>query len=205
MKKTFITSTILAAALLAGAASAQDASPAASPAAGGAPSQAQMEAWMKAASPNEKHKALEFEIGSWEATSKFWMSPDAPPQESKATATNEWVLGGRFVGTKYMGEMQGKPFEGIGYLGHDNVEGHYVSTWSDSVSTGIYYYRGTMSEDGKVLTMNGEMKDPMSGTPIKSRTVTTKVSDDQHTFEMFDTDVSGKERKTLEITYTRKK
>lgn len=170
-----------------------------------AQAQAQMEAWMKAASPNEKHKALEFEIGNFDASSKFWMSPDAPPQESKATCTNEWALGGRFVATRYQGEMQGKPFDGIGYLGHDNVAGEYVSIWMDSISTGIFYGKGMMSGDGKVLTINGEMKDPATGQTIKSRAVTTKNSDDQHTFEMFDTDASGKERKTLEIVYTRKK
>ena len=53
--------------------------------------------------------------------------------------------------------------------------------------------------------MNRDMLDPLSGKMMHVRDVTTRVDKDHHTFEMFESLPDGKERKSLEIHYTRKK
>jgi hypothetical protein len=62
---------------------------------------------------------------------------------------------------------------------------------------------GTASPDGKTITQKGRYDDPIEG-PMKLRSVTKIVDNNSETFEMYGTDKSGKERKMMEITYTRK-
>ena len=58
-----------------------------------------MKQMMEMSKLNENHKLLTDLDGNWNYTIKFWMNPDpnAPPQQSKGTATRKSVMGGRFV------------------------------------------------------------------------------------------------------------
>ena len=47
--------------------------------------------------PGDGHARLESVIGTFDAKTKMWMEPGAPPMESEGVAVNEWVLGKRFV------------------------------------------------------------------------------------------------------------
>jgi hypothetical protein len=99
--------------------------------------------------------------------------------------------------------MMGESFTGIGVTGYDNQKKKYVSSWMDSMGTGLYMFEGTGSPDGKEITFLGGWDDPMEG-PMKVRAVSKFVSDNSHIFEMYGTGKSGKEVKMMEITYTRK-
>ena len=44
---------------------------------------------MELAQLNENHKLLGELAGTWDYTVKMWMVPDAPPNESKGTATRK--------------------------------------------------------------------------------------------------------------------
>ena len=184
----------------------KDAAGAAKDAAGEAGAEAEMMAkWTAHATPGEGHKVLEGMIGKWNATSKFWMDPAAPPQESKGTAESTWVLGNRFVQQTFAGEMMGEKFTGLGFTGYDNTAKVYVNTWMDSMTTSIMYSTGTWDAAKKELTSKGEYADPMTGKNKTYRSVMKVVSDDQHVFEMHEAGPDGKEFKTLELTYTRAK
>jgi hypothetical protein len=98
---------------------------------------AMMEAMAKAATPGEPHKKLNALEGSWECTVKFWMEPGKPPSESKATSENKWILGGRYLEEKVVGEFGGMKFEGLGIVGYDNVQKRFHSTWFDNFGTGV--------------------------------------------------------------------
>ena len=100
--------------------------------------------------------------------------------------------------------MMGSPFSGIGFAGYDNHTKKYVSTWMDSMGTAILFFEGTASADGKTITQEARYDDPIRG-PMKWRSVTRIVDDNNHMFEMYSTDTSGKEEKMMEITYTRKR
>ena len=160
-------------------------------------------AFAKAMTPGENHKVLNPLVGKFKTESKFWMMPDSKPEVSKGTADNRWVYNGRYVAQHYRGQWNGKPFEGQGTWGYDNVLGKYQSTWMDSMSTQIMTSTGSYDATNKAITLSGEVSCPMTGAPKAARSVTTILSDYQHRFEMYAPGPDGKEYKTLEIIYTR--
>jgi Protein of unknown function (DUF1579) len=163
------------------------------------------EAYEKAAEPGPEHKRLEAMAGSWDFTMKFWMEPGKPPTDAKGTAERKMVLGGRFLHEEVKSEMFGKPFTGVGVTGYDNVQKKYVSTWIDSMSTGISSAVGTADASGKVLTFTREDVDPVSKEKTKGRDVINLDSADKHTMEMYKVLPDGKEFKVMELTFTRSK
>jgi len=166
---------------------------------------------MELSKPGENHKMLEGAVGNWTYTTKWWMSPDAPPSESTGTATARPAMGGRYVITEHSGKMQmpgpdGKmmdmEFKGMAVEGYDNVKKKFVSSWIDNMGTGIMNSEGTYDPSSKTLTYNAETE-MMPGMKTKIREVIKITDKDHHTFEFFE-DRGGKEVKTMEINYTRK-
>ncbi len=116
--------------------------------------QQMMAEYEKLAQPGPEHKWLMDEAGNWTAAVKWWMEPGKPPMESQGGAEVRSVLGGRFVQEHFTGTMMGKPFEGFGLVGYDNLKKKFVMTWADSMGTGIVYAEGT--GDQKQRTFTGE-------------------------------------------------
>ena len=166
---------------------------------------AMMEAWAKAGTPNERHKALEPLVGEFTAEAKMYAGgPDAPPEVSVGGAKNEWILGGRQLRTTYKGDFCGQNFEGVGYFGFDIPRDVYVGTWMDTMCTMIMTHEGPHTGDDKVIEMRGEFINAM-GQRIKDRHVTRIQDNDHHTFEMYHTGPDGNEALVGVISYTRKK
>jgi hypothetical protein len=113
------------------------------------------------------------------------------------------ILDGRFLQQEYTGDMMGSPFTGINVIGYDNHTRKYVSTWVDSMGTGIYFFQGTAGADGKTITQECRYDDPIKG-PMKWRSVTRIVDDNTLVYEAYGTDKRGKEEKMAEMTLTRK-
>ena len=166
--------------------------------------QAMMEMYRKLGTPGAPHKFLAKMEGSWNAKTKIWPEHGKPPIESSGTSEQKMLFGGRFLQQEFTGEMMGSPFTGIGITGYDNGSNKYVSTWMDSTGTGILYFEGTAGTDGKTFTQENRHNDPVRG-PMTYRSVTRIVDEDTHVFEMYSTIAKGKEEKTMEITYTRKR
>jgi hypothetical protein len=167
--------------------------------------QAQMDAMMKAMTPGEPHKRLAELAGEWTFTNKMWMDPAAPPTESTGTATYRMILGGRYLQTEQRGEFSGMPFEGIGLLAYDNVTQKYYSTWIDSMSTGLAFSTGSYDPMKRAYTWIGDMADPTRpGVMLKVREVITIVDANTHRLDWYQAE-GGKEVKTMEIVYARKK
>ncbi len=199
---------ILAAAMaLAASLGAQDKDKAKKPAAKHNPpdEKAMMEAWQKASTPGEMHKKLDAMVGSFDADVRMWMDPSKPPEDSKGSSVNTWVLGNRYVEQKYEGTMMGQPFNGLGYTGYDNVQKKYVSVWMDTGATGIMTMNPTFDASGKKMTSKSTVYDPMTGKPSTMESKVTFADNDHHAFEMWGKTPAGKSFKMMEITYTRKK
>lgn len=162
----------------------------------------------------DNHKLLGTLAGSWTYTVKMWMDPDpnAKAQESKGTCTRKAIMDGRFYVGDFIGKMQmpgadGKPqemtFKGMSIEGYDNVKKKFINTWCDNMGTGIMMSEGDYDAATKTFTYTGEFE-MMPGMKQKIRE-TVKITDkDHHFFEWYE-DRGGKEAKTLEISYTRKK
>ena len=164
---------------------------AAQPAApGGQPNpQEMMKQMMEMSKLNENHKLLADMNGNWNYTIKFWMNPDpnAPPQQSKGTATRKSVMGGRYFEMDVSGKMQmpgedGKmkdiQFKGMAIEGYDNAKKKFVASWIDNMGTGIQSSEGTYDPATKTFTYNMEME-PMPGMKQQVREL-LKVTDKDH-------------------------
>jgi len=166
---------------------------------------AAMEAWQKAMTPGDGQKKLEPLVGTFDAKVRMWMDPSRPPDDSTGTSVNSWVLGDRFVQTRYEGVFLGEAFSGMGYTGYDNVTKKYEGTWMDTGSTAIMTSTGTIDAAGKVLSMKATTSDPATGKVTIADQKITIVDNDHHTIEMWGKAPDGKTFKMMEIQYTRKK
>lgn len=164
---------------------------------------AEMEAYMKAGTPGEPHKALAATVGTFDVSAKSWQAPGAPPMEEKGTATRSMTLDGRVLVEEFKGSMMGAPFTGHGMRGYDNVTGKYWGTWMDSMSTGLMVSHGTCDAN-KTCTFTGTWNDPVKKGPVTSRMTSRWTSPTTEVFEMYGPGKDGKEFKMMELTYTRK-
>lgn len=165
--------------------------------------QAMMDTYKKLATPGEPHKLFASLAGSWTTTTKEWMEPGKPPTESTGSAEMKMLLDGRFLQQDYTSVMMGQPYSGIGLSAYDNLRKKYVSTWIDSMGTGIFVMEGTASADGKTITLRGQHNEPGGG--VMTHRAIWKIADNNtQTFEMYGTHKGGKEMKMMEITYARK-
>jgi hypothetical protein len=153
--------------------------------------------------PGEPHKQLASLAGSWTTKTKEWMEPGKPPTESTGTAEMKMVLDGRFLQQEFTSQMMGQPFAGIGIDGYDNLRKRYVTTWIDTMGTGIFQMEGTASADGKTITLKGQHAEPGGG-QMTHRAIWKIADSNTQTFDMYGTHHRSKEMKMLEITYTRK-
>lgn len=166
---------------------------------------AMMEAFAQMAVVGDNHKLLAGMAGEWSTVSKMWMDPTQPPQESSGTASAVMTMGGRYLHSLHKGLVMGMPFEGAATTGYDNLTGKFVSTWADNMSTGIFFQTGSYDAATKTFTYRGESRDPMApGKPLAVRTTTRLVDADTFVFEWFETH-DGREARTIEVTYKRKK
>jgi hypothetical protein len=169
-------------------------------------SAAMMKAWEAYATPGEPHKMLAMDNGNWSAESTMYMSANDPkPMKTAMTATSKMVMGGRYQESRYSGNMMGQPFEGVATVGYNNASKKYESTWMDNMGTGVMYMTGDYDTATKTMNMSGDCVDPMTGKAKKVRETFAIVDDNTRKMEMFDTDASGKEYKSMEIVMTRKK
>lgn len=162
-----------------------------------------MEIYKKAGTPGEPHQALAKLVGIWETRSRGWMEPDKPPVVSTGTCEQKLVLDGHYLQQTYSGDMMGQPFTGICLMGYDNHTKKYQSIWIDTMSTGITFFEGTASRDGRTIKQESRYDDPVHG-PSVWRTVTRIKDDNTIEFEMFLTPKGQKEIKMMEMTITRK-
>lgn len=163
---------------------------------------------------NENHKLLASLDGTWNCNVKMWMDGDTSkkPDVSKSTAVRKSIMDGRYFTMDVTGKMQmpgadGKPkeitFKGMAIDGYDNVKKKFISTWCDNMGTGIMMSEGDYDAATKTFTYTGEFE-MMPGMKQKIRE-TLKITDKDHLFFEWYEDRGGKEMKTMEISYTRKK
>ena len=189
-----------------------EASAAASPAAGGPPSAEDMHKMMEMAKPGDNHKILADMVGTWKYKVKFWMAPGAPPSESTGTTVYKSIMGGRYVIGDVTGQMEmpgadGKmkktEFKGMSIDAYDNVKQKFISTWLDSMGTGVTTLEGSYDPATQSLTYTGTTE-MMPGMTSKVRQVVKVGDKNQHSMDYYEDRGQG-EMKTMEITYARKK
>lgn len=162
----------------------------------------EMAACMAAAELKEEHTRLAAFVGDWKAQIKVWFGgPESEPHESTGVMTNELDLGGRFLKQTYNDDAG--QFHGRGYWGYNTVDSVWEGFWIDDMATFFQFERGSYDAEHDRWEMTGSMTDPGSGAPMTKRSVITRVSDDEHTMEVFFAPQGAPESKGMEMRYTR--
>jgi Protein of unknown function (DUF1579) len=154
--------------------------------------------------PGDMHKMLAKDDGEWNEEITSWVAPGAPPQKMTATCVNKMIMGGRYQESIHTGNFGGMPFEGRSITGYDNGRKIFVNTWIDNMSSGIMNMEGTWDAASKSLIFKGTTTDPMTGKIMPVRQVLKMLDDGSQFMEMFMMH-DGKEFKSMEIKFTRKK
>ncbi|MCX6150661.1 MAG: DUF1579 domain-containing protein [Ignavibacteriales bacterium] len=170
---------------------------------GSADQAAMMKAWQEYMTPGNIHKMMAKDVGEWKASVTQWMDPAQPPTKSEGTCTNEMLLGGRYLQSKYTATMMGMPMNGIGIMGYDNAKKLFQSYWIDNMGTGTMLVEGPLDETTKTITMTGKMFDPISKTEIGVKQVNKWIDDNHSVMELYMVQ-NGKEMKNLQVDYERK-
>lgn len=164
----------------------------------------QMTLVQKRTIPNENHEVLKAFVGTWSYTGSFWMAPDAPPEAMIGTAECKMAYDGRFLKQKITGPWMGSTFEGLGFIGYDNIKEAYVSTWLDNSTTGIMLVMGEYDAATKTLEFEGTMSCPMTGEKERYyRSQWTVYDEDSNTYTSYSRGPDGAEFKSMVLTYTR--
>jgi len=164
--------------------------------------QAEMEAWMKLAQPGEHHKHMDAYVGSWKGEVTMWMSADGPPMTEQARTEVAWILGGRFLQWKNVGNYSGMPYESVAIEGYNNGDQRYESLWMDNFGTIMLFFTGSSSDDGKQREMTTTFNDVVAGGTVEYRAVYQWTDDDHFSYTAY-MDKGDGEFKNVEVLYSR--
>jgi hypothetical protein len=165
---------------------------------------AAQEKWMEYMTPSANHKMMAKSVGEWTTSMQMWAGPDTEPMKSEGICRSEMILGGRYMQSKYSGNVMGMPFEGISTDGFDNAKKVYVNTWVDNMGTGIMHAEGKYDDATKTVNYAGTMFDPMQDKELSYRQTLQMVNDKHMVMEMFNTTKDGAEYKSLHVEYIKK-
>ncbi|MCE9581011.1 MAG: DUF1579 domain-containing protein [Planctomycetes bacterium] len=153
--------------------------------------------------PGAEHARLAKLAGKWDVSAKFWMGLPDDGKATQGSAEFKAILDGWYVQQEFTGTFMGAPYKGAGMLGYNQASGKYTNYWSDSAGSMPMLLMGTSADGGKTVEYPGEMPDGKGGVS-KYKTVATHKSDDEFVYEMYEI-MDGKDVKSMELTYTRKK
>ena len=159
---------------------------------------AEMEAMIKAGTPGPNHQYLSQLVGNWDCVFRGSPQPDIPAMESTGTISRTWILDGRYLREEVHAESSYGSFNGLGFLGYDNVDGQFQVIWMDNMSTTILTAAGSYDPDRKVMTFLGRRRDPASGSMVTSRSTLDLSDPARHVYVEYMTGANGKEFKAFE-------
>lgn len=173
----------------------------------------QMEAWLATTKVGPQHEYLKQAVGTFDMTLRTFWGPEPIVTKGKSVRTLE--MDGRYVLDRAefemmmpdpanMAEMKTRKISGLGITGYDNVRKQYWSIWLDSMGSAPMVMRGSLDQTGKVMSMFGQMDEPMTGEIGKTvKSVSTMPSPTSEKFEMWEVQY-GDPFKVFEIEYSKR-
>ena len=157
--------------------------------------------------PGKEHAFLKQFEGTWDAQCRVLGGDkdDSEFLESRGREIATVGYGDFWLVLDFTGEMHQKSFEGRGTIGYDPVRKKYVLTWFDSLSPRLTTAEGDADPSRKTLTVQARGIDPVSKDPVQQKMVFQIQDPDRHTLTFYMSGAEGKERKAMEIVYTRRK
>ena len=146
-------------------------------------------------------------MGDWDFDLKYWSKKDADWELSTGTATNEMILGGRFLSStlRTVLNIGGNTiaYEARSFLGYDAGRKSYTSTLIDTLHSGVTTGSGQYNEKTKSLEEKGTFTNPAIGKERGYRSE-LQITGAGYKRTVFITDTAGQEFKVLEIDFRRK-
>ena len=162
--------------------------------------QARMEAMERAAKPGKHHEHLNLLVGEWEGTFRMWMAPDTAAMEVTGTVVRTWIMDGRYIKEN----VSGTGFEGLGFIGYNNVDGQYEVVWMENFATAIMFETGWYDPDEKTMHFSGTRRDAETGKVIRTASKMDLSSPDHHKFVAWTVGPDGRRYKSFEGAMHRK-
>ena len=187
---------LIAAALLAGAAPAWADTPPEKPSAAG-----ESQAAPEAPKPPAELQKLAGWVGAWNAEQHVFPSPMAPETRQESKAFFRWVLNGFHLEGLHRFEFMGKPMEGRTLWSYDAERKQYQCIWLDAMSPMAYVYSGNFTDDGKLVVKASYTS---QGKTINDVITYTFPTPDSYVMR-YETDMSGSLQPMMEETGKRAK
>jgi hypothetical protein len=137
-------------------------------------------------------------LGTWDADAEIFAAAGAAPLRQRGVSVNRLVAE-RWLVTDYTSDSG---YEGHGVYGWDDVKGHYVGSWVDSMGGAMARSQGTWDEATRSMTYVTEVGD--SPDVRRYREVTRTLSDGVLLYENLVPTPDGGEFLLIRITYRRR-
>ena len=151
-----------------------------------------------------QHAWLQKLVGSWTTETEMHMGPDQPAQRSTG---NETVTS--LDGLWAFGEGEGQMPDGSSWiyklgLGYDVSFKEYRGFWIMSMSSHLWKYTGTLSEDGKTMTLDCVGPDMVNdGQTANYRDIIEIIDDNHRTYTGYGEQADGSWMLFMKTMYTR--
>ena len=109
--------------------------------------------------PAKEHEWLQKFVGEWEAEVEVFMEPGKPPMKMKGF-NRDRMLGGLWLISE--GGNDSMPYQFLLTLGYDPQKKKYVGSWTDTMTSYLWRYEGTVNAEGNILTLETEGPAPMA-------------------------------------------
>ncbi|SFC60094.1 Protein of unknown function [Polaromonas sp. OV174] len=154
----------------------------------------------------KEHVWLQQLLGQWTMEGECDGPPGEPPMKSSGTESVRG-LGDLWVVCEGKGTMPGGgPCEMLMTLGYDTAKKAFVGHWAGSMMSGMFVYRGTLDEAGKVLTLDTEGPSfKGDGSTAHYQDVITIKSKDERTLHSQAKQPDGSWQRFMTATYRRVK
>ena len=154
--------------------------------------------------PVPEHDWLNNLLGEWRTVSEFVMEPGGPKGRSEGTESVT-SMGGLWAVSHGKSTMpDGKPTTMITTLGYDVSFKEYRGCFFMSASSHLWKYVGTLSADGKTMTLNCDGPSMVEdGKTVPYRDVIELIDADARTLTSYGQDENGEWQEFMKATYTR--
>ncbi len=117
----------------------------------------------KAASAGKGHKLFRSVKPRGTQKIKWWAAPGEEAREASSRSKTEWLHDGRFMVQAIRGKFLGSNFEAHCVFGYDTKSDEYQLSWTDTLSSRVFYSHGKFDKSGKTIELLGSYVDALTG------------------------------------------
>ena len=106
----------------------------------------------KPAAPTKESEWLKPFVGEWEVEMESLAVAGMPAMKCKGTFSAR-AIGNQWIVADSVADPGGVKMVAVLTVGYDPAKKKYVGSWVDSMQTHMWIYEGTVSEDGKTISL----------------------------------------------------